>query len=162
MQINSTAINFMSILIKFICIAVVVAIVIAMIKGVKELRKSISRNKQMDKELGHILNEVDKEKNGNIIIKIITIIINMIFCLIFPLSLIGAMVSPMAFDSPGSTESIYTWIFFLSTFSLPAVILISVMISFFLLFKSKLYNKAIIVSLVPIIYFAAIFLLFNT
>ncbi|MFL0166349.1 hypothetical protein [Candidatus Clostridium helianthi] len=101
MQINSTAINFMSILIKFICIAVVVAIVIA-------------------------------------------------------------MVSPMAFDSPGSTESIYTWIFFLSTFSLPAVILISVMMSFFLLFKSKLYNKAIIVSLAPINYFAAIFLLFNT
>ncbi|AQS06345.1 hypothetical protein [Clostridium beijerinckii] len=155
MQINSTAINFMSVLIKFICIAVVVAIVIAMIKGVKELRKSKSRNKQMDKKLGHILNEVDKEKNGNIII-------NMIFCLIFPLSLIGAMVSPMAFDSPGSTESIYTWIFFLSTFSLPAVILISVMISFFLLFKSKLYNKAIIVSIAPIIYFAAMFLLFNT
>ncbi|NRY01399.1 hypothetical protein [Clostridium beijerinckii] len=104
MQINSTAINFMSVLIKFICIAVVVAIVIAMIKGVKELRKSKSRNKQMDKKLGHILNEVDKEKNGNIII-------NMIFCLIFPLSLIGAMVSPMAFDSPGSTESIYMDIF---------------------------------------------------
>ncbi|NOW05215.1 hypothetical protein [Clostridium beijerinckii] len=162
MEINSTAINFMSILIKFICIVVVVAIVIGMIKGVKELRKSISRNKQMDKELGHILNEVDKEKNSNIIIKIITIIINMIFCLIFPLSLLGAMVSPMAFDSPGSTESIHTWIFFLSTFSLPAVILISVMISFFLLFKSKLYSKAIIVSLAPIIYFAAMFLLFNT
>ncbi|NRT86339.1 hypothetical protein [Clostridium beijerinckii] len=152
----------MSILIKFICITVVVAIVIGMIKGVKELRKSISRNKQMDKELGHILNEVDKEKNGNIIIKIITIIINMIFCLLFPLSLLGAMVSPMAFDSPGSTESIHTWIFFLSTFSLPTVILISVMISFFLLFKSKLYSKAIIVSLAPIIYFVAMFILFNT
>ncbi|WP_156940027.1 hypothetical protein [Clostridium lundense] len=96
----------------------------------------------------------------NKVFKIITMIINIIFCLILPFSVIGAMVSPMAFDSPGSDKSLYTWIFFLSAFSIPVVILASVINSVSLL-KSRLYRKALIFSLLPLINFIAILLVFS-
>lgn len=96
----------------------------------------------------------------NKIIKIITIIINSIFCLIFPLSVVAAMVSPMTFDAPGSTESFYAWIFFLSTFSIPIVILISIITSLLFLFKFKSHKIAFTFSLLPIINFIAILFVF--
>lgn len=96
----------------------------------------------------------------NKIIKYLTISINAIFCLIFPLSVVGAMVSPMAFDAPGSTESFYTWVFFVFTFSIPIVILISVITSLLFLFKLKSYKKAFFFSLLPIINFIIIYFIF--
>ncbi|MDR7857223.1 hypothetical protein [Tissierella sp.] len=96
----------------------------------------------------------------NKIIKNITIIINTIFCLIFPLSVVGAIVSPMVFDAPGSTEDFYTNIFFYSTFSMPIVILISVVTSLLFLFRLKSYKKAFLFSLLPVINFTVIYFLY--
>lgn len=96
----------------------------------------------------------------NKIFKYITISINAIFCLIFPFSVVGAMVSPMAFDAPGSMENFYANVFFLSTFSIPIVIIISVITSLLFLFKFKLYKKAFLFSLLPIINFIIIYFLF--
>lgn len=94
------------------------------------------------------------------IIKIVIVIINIIFCLVFPFSIIGAIVSPMTFDSPGSTENFYAWVFFISTFSIPIVILISVITSFLFLFKFKSYKIALLFSLLPIINIIAILFCF--
>ncbi|GAA0116242.1 hypothetical protein [Clostridium senegalense] len=84
------------------------------------------------------------------IFKIITRIINIILCLLLPFSILIAMVSPMMFDAPGSNESFYTWILFISNFSAPVIILISIIISIYLL-KLKLYKRAFIFSLLPLI-----------
>lgn len=92
-------------------------------------------------------------------IKIIIIIIDIMFCLIFPLSVVGAIVSPMTFDAPGSTENFYNWVFFLTAFSIPIVILISVITSLLFLFKLKSYKKALLFSLLPIINFTIIYLI---
>lgn len=99
------------------------------------------------------------EKNK--IIKIITIIIDAIFCLLFPFSIVAAMVSPMVFDAPGSMEDFYNHVFFYANFTLPIVILISVITSFILL-KLKSYKKAFIFSLLPLINFAAVLYVFWT
>jgi hypothetical protein len=96
----------------------------------------------------------------NKIIKIITIIIDSIFCLLFPLSIVAAMVSPMVFDAPGSTENFYNHVFFYANFTLPILILISVITSIILL-KSKSYKKALVFSLLPTINFVVILFVFS-
>lgn len=97
---------------------------------------------------------------SNKIFKILTITINIIFCLIFPISVIGAMVSPMAFDAPGSINDFYAWEFFIAAFSIPIIILISVITSLFLIYKFNSYKKALLFSLLPIINIIAIFISF--
>lgn len=87
----------------------------------------------------------------NRIVKIITIIINVGFCITLPISILAAIISPMMFDSPQSTESIVTWIAFYASITAPVVILVCVIASFILLFKVKKYNGALLLSLVPFI-----------
>ncbi len=67
----------------------------------------------------------------------------------------------MMFDAPGSTESLFVWVVYLFILSIPVVILISVIISLLLLFKFKLYKKAVLFSLLPIINFIIIYFLLN-
>lgn len=89
--------------------------------------------------------------NGNKIIEITTTVINTIFCIILPFSILTAMFSPMLFDAPGSEESFYTTVLFLSLFTSPIVILISVTTSRKLLFSLKEYKIALVFSLLPLI-----------
>lgn len=96
----------------------------------------------------------------NKIFKIITVIINIILCLLLPFSILLSIVSPLVFDAPGSNESFYTWILFISNFSAPVVILISILISIYLL-KLRLYKRAFIFSLLPLINLIAILIAYR-
>ena len=94
--------------------------------------------------------ELEKDKSESKIIAAI-IIINAIFGLLFPFSVIGAIVSPMTFDAPGSTEHFLNWVFFYATSSFPLVILVAVITSFIFLFTLKSYKIALVFSILPML-----------
>jgi pheromone shutdown protein TraB len=139
-------INFTAILFNFIKLAIIAAIIMGIIKGIKIFKSFIDSNTQIDKKSDDSLKELEKDKNKNKITNI-----NAIFGLLFPFSLMGAIVSPMMFDAPGSNESFSTWVFFLSIFSFPIVILIAIITSLIFLFILKSYKKSLMFSLLPMV-----------
>lgn len=56
-------INYMTLVMNWLNIAIIVAILIGIIKCIKEVKKFINRNKQIDKKLDTILYELEKIKN---------------------------------------------------------------------------------------------------
>ena len=56
-------INYMTLVMNWLNIAIIVAMVIGIIKGIKQVKKFLNRNKQIDKKLEDILNQLEKGKN---------------------------------------------------------------------------------------------------
>ena len=82
--------------------------------------------------------------------KIGIILSNLIFGLLFIPSLVMFVFSPMIFDAPGSTTSPFTILFWLSIFSFPFAVIISIVCSW-ILYNSKKYLSALLISLLPIL-----------
>lgn len=56
-------INYMTIVMNYINVAIIVAMIIGIIKCIKEVRKFLNRNKQINQKLDDILNQLEKGKN---------------------------------------------------------------------------------------------------
>ena len=56
-------INYMTLIMNWINLAILVAMIIGIIKCIKEVKKFLNRNKQIDKKLDTILEELEKRKN---------------------------------------------------------------------------------------------------
>ncbi|EKD70349.1 MAG: hypothetical protein ACD_46C00560G0002 [uncultured bacterium] len=89
------------------------------------------------------MDEAKKTKNT-------IIVCNIIFGLLFLPSLFISAMSVMMFDAPGSENSFYTMLLFLSVISFPLLAIISIPISW-IVYKFQKYNIAIIVALSPIL-----------
>ena len=55
--------NYMTLVMTWLNLAIIVAMIIGIIKGIKEVKKFLNRNKQIDKKLDTILYELEKIKN---------------------------------------------------------------------------------------------------
>ena len=91
--------------------------------------------------------------------KIFVIILNILATLALVPAAAAAIMSPMAFDAPGSEELNGTWIFFIAMATLPIVIVIGQVLSW-VFFAKKNYKAALICSLLPV--FVLIILLLST
>lgn len=59
----SMEMNYMTLVMTWLNLAIIVAMIIGIIKGIKEVKKFLNRNKQIDKKLDTILYELEKIKN---------------------------------------------------------------------------------------------------
>ena len=82
--------------------------------------------------------------------KILIVSLNILFTIGLVPAAAGAMMSPMIFDAPGSTEHTGTWVFFIAIVSLPVVIIIGQVLSW-ILFARQHYKAALICSLLPLL-----------
>ncbi|HEX8974648.1 MAG TPA: hypothetical protein VF817_04140 [Patescibacteria group bacterium] len=83
--------------------------------------------------------------------KIIIIIFGAINSCVLPVSALFALMSPMAFDAPGSEKNPAVWIFFVSVITYPLVGTLSLIFTI-ISYKKQEYDKALIVSLIPMIF----------
>lgn len=56
-------INYMTLVVNWLNLAIIVAMIIGIIKGIKEVKTFLNRNKQIDKKLDTILDELEKRRN---------------------------------------------------------------------------------------------------
>jgi hypothetical protein len=91
--------------------------------------------------------------------KTAVIIINVVFLLILIPSVMGAIMSPMMFDAPGSDKSQKTWILFSCMIALPVLIIIAQIFSWIAFFNQN-YKFALSINLLPAIDILLIGLLF--
>lgn len=135
---------------------ILVLIIVGIIISIKVFKNFINRNKKIDDDTKKLKSSKNKSK-----IMGATLIINAIFGLLFTFSLMLAYASPMMFDSPGSGAMEFSEVFFLSIFSFPISILISIITSSISLFLLNLYKVALIFSLLPMLnVIMVIFILF--
>ncbi len=91
-------------------------------------------------------------------IRIIIRIIHIIFGIAFPFSVYVALLSPMMFDAPGSTENILVWLLFIAVFTFPLMILTSIIASWGIARSGKGYKMALVCSLLPCLNIALFFI----
>lgn len=70
----------------------------------------------------------------------------------------AAMMSPMMFDSPGSTDSTKTWMFFGLIVALPILIIITQIISWIAFYKQN-YTLALKINVLPALDILLIFII---
>ncbi|MCU0469069.1 MAG: hypothetical protein MUF58_10730 [Arcicella sp.] len=80
--------------------------------------------------------------------KTFTIVVNVLFLIGLVPSVMGAMMSPMMFDAPGSENSKKTWTLFSCMIALPILIIIAQIISWIAYYKQN-YGLALKISLLP-------------
>jgi hypothetical protein len=95
-------------------------------------------------------------------VKIAVIVVNVILILSLMPIIVMVGMSTMMFDSPGSTNSIKTWMFFGFIVALPIVIIIAQIISWIAFFKQN-YGLALKINALPaldilIIFFISLFM----
>lgn len=83
-------------------------------------------------------------------VKIFIIIFNIISALLFIPACMYAIMWPMAFDSPGSQESIMNWIFVYGLIFQPFLIIVSLIVPW-LLYENKYYKIAVISATAPLL-----------
>ena len=74
--------------------------------------------------------------------------INVIFLIILIPSILGALMSPMMFDAPGSEKSKKTWTLVCSLASLPLLIIIAQIISW-IAYSNQSYDLALKINALP-------------
>lgn len=74
--------------------------------------------------------------------------INVIFLIILIPSILGALMSPMMFDAPGSEKSKKTWTLVCSLASLPLLIIIAQIISW-IAYSNQNYDLALKINALP-------------